>query len=335
MNTRVVQSSQPARASATMQSMRLNAPGPFLMTQTPQPEPGAGQVRIRIEGCGVCASSLPLWQGRDWFKYPRKPGAPGHEAWGFVDAFGEGVHPDLELGDRVAALSYHGFAEYDIADADSVVKLPHVLDGEPFPGEALACAMNAFARSDIQSGQTVAIVGIGFLGAVLTQLAAGAGAEVVAVSRRQFALDIARECGAAHAVPLQDVGSTAAAVNRCLGRDGCARVIEAAGIQHTLDVASELTAVHGRLIVAGYHQDGMRSVDMQKWNWRGIDVVNAHERDPAQYVRGMRQAVDAVISGRIRPARLYTVINGLDGLERAFSLMEQRPDGFIKAVVNI
>ena len=38
----------------------------------------------------------------------------------------------------------------------------------------------------------------------------------------------------------------------------------------------ELTRVRGRLVVAGYHQDGPRQVDMQLWNWRGLDVINAH-----------------------------------------------------------
>ncbi|HEX3252664.1 MAG TPA: alcohol dehydrogenase catalytic domain-containing protein, partial [Pyrinomonadaceae bacterium] len=54
-------------------------------------EPAAGEVRVRIEGCGVCASSVPLWQGKPWFQYPVEPGAPGHEAWGHVDAIGDGV----------------------------------------------------------------------------------------------------------------------------------------------------------------------------------------------------------------------------------------------------
>ncbi len=49
--------------------------------------------------------------------------------------------------------------------------LPPELAGQPFPGEPLGCAMNIFRRSDIQPGQTVAIVGIGFLGALLTRLA--------------------------------------------------------------------------------------------------------------------------------------------------------------------
>ena len=41
---------------------------------------------------------------------------------------------------------------------------------------------------------------------------------------------------------------------------------------------------------------------MQLWNWRGLDVINAHERDPAIYLDGMQAAVDAVESGLARPA---------------------------------
>ena len=45
---------------------------------------------------------------------------------------------------------------------------------------------------------------------------------------------------------------------------------------------------------------------MQGWNWKGIDVVNAHERDPAVARRGVEEAVGAVASGRLDPAPLYT-----------------------------
>jgi D-arabinose 1-dehydrogenase-like Zn-dependent alcohol dehydrogenase len=112
---------------------------------------------------------------------PTERGSLGHEGWGFIDAVGEGVE-GLAAGDRVPAPSYKSCAEYDIAEADAVVKLPESLAGQPFPGEPLGCAMNIFERSDIKAGQTVAIVGIGFLGALLTRLAADAGARVIAIS---------------------------------------------------------------------------------------------------------------------------------------------------------
>ena len=55
-------------------------------------------------------------------------------------------------------------------------------------------------------------------------------------------------------------------------------------------LAGDVTGVRGRLVIAGFHQDGPRTVDLQLWNWRGIDVVNAHERAPAVALDGIRQA---------------------------------------------
>src|SRR3954454_4156119 len=105
----------------TMQAAFLAAPGRMKLAEVPIPVPGAGEVRLRLEGCGVCGSNLEPWEGQAWSTYPGEPGGLGHEGWGVVDAIGEGVE-GLSVGDRVAALSGHAFAGYDVADAAKVVK---------------------------------------------------------------------------------------------------------------------------------------------------------------------------------------------------------------------
>ncbi len=287
---------------------------------------------MRLEGSGVCASNLPVWEGRSWFQYPLAPGAPGHEGWGVIDALGPDV-VGLKIGDRVAALSYHAYAQYDFAAADSVVKLPRELNGKPFPGEALGCAMNIFARSDIQAGQTIVIIGLGFLGTLLTELATRAGAHVVAVSRRSFALDMAREYGAVVTVRSDDAARTVRQVQTATGEDGCDRVIEVTGHQSALDLAAQVIRVRGRLVIAGYHQDAPRRIDMQTWNWKGLDVINAHERARKAYIQGMEAAVKAVVTGRLHPARLYTHQCELDELAQSFEALRARPEGFMKALL--
>jgi threonine dehydrogenase-like Zn-dependent dehydrogenase len=321
-------------ASSSMRAAVLAGPGLVRIVEVERPEPGPDEVRIRLEGCGVCASNLTPWAGPDWMRFPTEPGGLGHEGWGVVDAVGERVESP-SVGDRVAALSYKAYAEYDIADADAVVPLPQALAGQPFPGEPLGCAMNIFRRSDIAAGQTVAIVGIGFLGAVLTRLATGAGARVIAVSRRPFSLEVARAMGAVETVPLEDHDKIVGHVREFTQGMFCDRVIEAVGKQWPLDLAAELTRERGRLIVAGYHQDGPRNVNMQLWNWRGLDVINAHERDPKVYREGMREAVNAVASGRLDPSSLYTHTFPLDRLDQALDATRDRPDGFLKALVTI
>ncbi len=316
-----------------MRAAVLAEPGRIAMADVAVPEPGPGELRIRLEGCGVCASNLEPWEGLPWISYPGEAGGLGHEGWGVVDAVGEGVDA-FAPGDRVAALSGKSFAEYDIAAAAMTVKLPPELDGKPFPGEPLGCAMNIFRRSAVEAGQSVAIIGIGFLGAVLCKLAADAGARVIAISRRQSSLDLARAWGAAETVAMDDHWRILERVRELTGGRGCERVIEAVGKQWPLDLAGELVAEGGRLVIAGYHQDGPRQVNMQGWNWKGIDVINAHERDPSVCLRGLREAVDAVAGGRIDPAALYTHRYPLDRLGEALDATRDKPDGFVKALVT-
>lgn len=311
----------------------ISAPRTLEMIETAVPQLAPTQVLVRLEGCGVCASNGPVWEGRPWFDYPRPAGSPGHEGWGVVEATGDQVR-DIQIGDRVAMLSYHAFADYDVAEADQVVVLPPALGGFPVPGEPLGCAVNVFRRSDIRPGQKVAVVGIGFLGGLLVQLASQAGAEVIAISRRAWALEMAEKCGARHCVTFGEAGETLHKVQQIAGPEGVPRVIEAVGNQAALDVASEMVGTRGRLVVAGFHQDGLRQVNLQSWNWRGIDVINAHERDPAIYVQGIREALDLIATGNLDPRPLLTHQFPLEQLDQALEMQLQRPDGFMKAIVR-
>lgn len=317
-----------------MRAAVLTGPGAVAVERVPLPEPGTGEVRVRLEGCGVCASNLTPWEGPEWMNYPTPPGELGHEGWGKVEAVGPGV-TELAPGDRVAALSHRSYAEADIAPADMVVKLPPELADQPFPGEALGCAFNIFRRSDIRAGQRVAIIGIGFLGAILTRLAADAGAEVIAISRREESLALARHYGAAHTIAMDDHWRIIEAVKAITGEDLCDRVIECVGKQWPLDLAGELIGFGGRLVIAGYHQDGPRQVGMQGWNWKGIDVVNAHERDPAVQLRGVREAVAATAQGRLDLAPLLTHRYPLERLGEALDATRDKPQGFVKAWIDL
>jgi 2-desacetyl-2-hydroxyethyl bacteriochlorophyllide A dehydrogenase len=315
-----------------MRAAVIAEPGRVEIQDVAAPEPAGDQLLVRLEGCGVCASNIPPWEGKPWFNYPMAPGALGHEAWGRVEAVGGDVR-DFAPGNRVAILSNNAYAAYDVCAPSAAVKLPASLDGEPFPAEPLGCAMNIFKRAAIQKGETVAIVGIGFLGALLTQLATAAGARVIAISRREFSLQFARAAGAAETIVMDDHHRIIDEVKRLTNGTFCDVVIEAVGKQWPLDLSAELMRERGRLVVAGYHQDGPRQVNMQLWNWRGLDVINAHERDPAVYLAGMRAAVAAVDSGRLNPRPLYTHRFPLEQLGDALNATAERPDGFMKALV--
>jgi threonine dehydrogenase-like Zn-dependent dehydrogenase len=292
------------KGARTATASVLIAPRRVETVSRPVPDAGPRDVVVRIEGCGVCASSLPLWEGRPWFRYPQAPGAPGHEAWGRVFAVGEEVRR-VAPGQRVALLSLNGFAAFDTSREDACVALPAELDGLPFPGEALGCAVNVVRRARVEAGRAVAIVGMGFLGTAIAGLCRHLGAEVVPVTR-----------------------------NGGLPEGPFACVIEAAGTQESLDAASALVAEGGVLVIAGYHQDGPRQVDVQSWNWRGLDVVNAHERLLSRQVEGLSEAARLAVEGAFDLERLCTHVFDPGQLGEAFEAARRRPAGFTKALVR-
>jgi 2-desacetyl-2-hydroxyethyl bacteriochlorophyllide A dehydrogenase len=321
-----------------MQAATLVEPGRFALGEVEPPQPGPGQVLLAVQGCGVCGSDMGPWRGVAGISYPLPPGAPGHEVFGTVAALGPGVEDGLvdgalAVGDAVTALAFHGYSAFDVMDASAVVRLPPELAGRPVLGEPLACAVNVMKRAGIREGDVVVLVGAGFLGALILQLARRARpGRLVAVSRRPSARELALAAGADEALGYDDdVDGRIAALT---GGRLADVVIEATGRQGPLDLAARLVRVRGRLVVAGYHQDGPRTVDMQLWNWRGLDVVNAHERDPEVYRRGMEEGVALAAAGEIDLAPLLTHRFPLADINRAFATAAARPEGFLKAVVT-
>ncbi len=314
-----------------MKVAEIVSPRNVKILDRPVPVPNDEEVVVRLKGSGLCVSNLPVWEGREWFSYPLEPGAPGHEGFGVVEQTGARTGGLLK-GDKVALISYHAYAEYDKTHVSNVVKVPELRNGDPFPGEPLACAVNVLKRSAIQSGQTVVIIGAGFLGCLLIQLLKAEGVRIVAVSRRKSSLEFAEKAGADQLVPFGDVYSTARAI-REVCKEGIPRLIEATGEQTAIDLGTEIISEGGKLIIAGYHQGGLRSINLQSWNWKGIDVINAHERNQRVYAEGLREAVRKAEAGILRPEELITHFFELKELNEAFEILHTRPEGFLKAVI--
>ena len=320
------------RVEQDPKAVTLEAPGKVSIDSFSPRDPGVGEVRIRLEGCGISASNLPVWQGRPWFQYPLPAGNPGHEGWGIVEAIGVEVK-GFALRQRVTGLTYNAFATHDIALADNLVILPDFFDNKPFPGEPLGCAMNVFERSQVSAGQTVAVVGCGFLGLILVQLLKSAQCKVIAISQREYSLTRAKEFGADHTLFLEDHQSIIEQVKQLTHGNFCDRTIEFTGKEWSLNVSIEITGTKGKLVVAGFHQDVMRLVNRQLLNWRGIDMVNADERHARHYIIGIKKAIDAIQKGKMYPFDLFTHQYRLEDIAEGFDTMMQRPDGFIKALV--
>jgi threonine dehydrogenase-like Zn-dependent dehydrogenase len=300
---------------------RLVGPRRFVLEDQVASDPPPGHIRVRIIACGVCASELHTVQ-EDLSSYPVEL---GHEPVGIVEAVGPGVE-DLIEGTRVTGGFGPSFADRVVADRRSVVEVPNGLRTEDAIGEPLGCVVEARRRTSVTAGDRIAVVGVGYMGLLMLHVLEVTGAgHVLVVDPRDDARRTALTFGATEAVTPADLASGEA--------DGSADVvIEATGAQQGLDLATRLVREHGVLSILGYHQS-QRTVDMQAWNWKAINVVNAHVRRRDLLNDAIRRGLELVRLGRIRPGDLVTHRFGLDRVGEAFGALADKPAGYIKSIV--
>jgi propanol-preferring alcohol dehydrogenase len=221
---------QRSRQMPTMKAAIVKQFGkPLVIEDVAVPQPGPGEVLVKVKACGVCHTDLHAASG-DWPVKPVPPFIPGHEAAGIVAALGSGVK-NLKVGDAVGVAWLHdacmsceycetgwetlcehqhntgysvngGFAEYVIASAAFVAKLPATVD---FAAIApILCAgvttYKGLKETEARPGEWVVVSGVGGLGHVAIQYAKAMGLKVAAIDIAEDKLALARETGADLAV---------------------------------------------------------------------------------------------------------------------------------------
>ncbi len=294
------------------------------------PEPRDDEVVVRVRASGVCASELHAWRNGD--------GAPrplGHEVAGEVSAVGSAARA-FRVGDRVTGLFQRGFAEYAVAPVDRVTLVPAVIALEHAFAEPLACAVSAADRTRIAPGDRVVVIGLGFMGLLMLQLLRlKTPSALIGVDLREEARARAIELGADAVFAPAELGDDARLVLPITAGDsrGYDVVVEATGTQDGITLAGELVKLHGVMSILGYHQGGSRCIDMQLWNYKAIDVVNAHERRVDVRMACMKRGLALAAAGRVEVARLATHRFRLDEIDRAFEALETKPPGFVKSII--
>jgi threonine dehydrogenase-like Zn-dependent dehydrogenase len=309
----------------------LRKPGRFDLADEPVPTPGPGEVRLRVAVCGVCASELDIWRGAR--SHASFPWYPGHEVSGVVEAVGADVTWPA-VGEPVAAwVTTRGFADQVVLRAEHCVPI----DGTPVElslAEPLACAVNAIEVAGLRLGDDVLVIGAGYMGLLLLQLAAQhAPRHLIVADVRDEALVRARGFGATHVVNVAGA-SLADAVGEVTDGVGADVAIEATGTEAALSVLGDVTRMSGTVVIAGYHQGEPRRIDLATWNWKAFRIANAHFRDVGVIMHGMRRAGRLLAAKRIAMEPLVTHRFGLDRIDEAFAAAVEKPPGFVKAVVH-
>jgi alcohol dehydrogenase, propanol-preferring len=268
-----------------MKAIRLTAwEQPAQLVEVPTPEPGPGEVLVQVAGAGLCHSDLHVMHWPAGSLPYELPFTLGHEVAGTVAALGAGAE-GLEPGEPVlvygpwgcgrcpacAVGAEHlceaprraggaglgrdgGLAEYIVVPSP---RLTVPLDGlDPIAAAPLADAgltpYHAVRRALhlLGPGTSAIVIGVGGLGHVAVQLLkALSPARVVAVDRRDEALEVATRSGAD--IALQATALAAAELQRAAGGRGAAVVVDCVGSDETLALAAGAVAPGGHVSLVG------------------------------------------------------------------------------------
>ncbi len=338
-----------------MRSAFLNKPNEILLEDIEIPEPKFGEVRVRLLKVGICGSDVHLFLGH---RLLANPTIIGHEGLGFIDKIGEGIS-NRSIGERVAiepnipcrkcqyCLSGRGnictnkrviglteagcFAEYITLPADFAWKIPNeISDEDAVVLEPTAVAVHALFSTKTKPGDTIAVIGLGAIGLLLTHLALSLGYRVFVSELNAAKLKIATDLGAS---PLTPDGETLDTQAKFLEENwvnnNVSAVFECAGSAHTASLATAAAPRGSEIVLVGL-SGNLATFTPLKIAREGIQIVPSIIYDhPFDFAR----ALQLIRSKIICPSFIISSYASLENLQNALELAATGNES--KIVVNI
>jgi 2-desacetyl-2-hydroxyethyl bacteriochlorophyllide A dehydrogenase len=244
---------------------------------------GPDEVLVKTHLAGICGQDKNLYHGiippsgglntemRTAFAYPY---FLGHEGGGTVVSVGERVR-DLSVGDRVISFGWiETISEYFKGKEEDLQKVPAGMDMDlACLGEPIGCAVFSGLMSRIQLGDVVAVIGMGFAGQIMAQVAKAKGAyKVIGVDVVDGKLELARKLGLDHSVngakedPLQAVME----LTNGLGADV---VVDMAGSADSVNLCTAAVKHNGIMVFYSWITQDI-TVNISRWHNNSLEVIN-------------------------------------------------------------
>jgi propanol-preferring alcohol dehydrogenase len=290
------------------------------------PRPGPFDIVLRVTACGVCGTDLKIVSGMLPPSIITLPHIPGHEIAGEVVEIGSAVE-EVTPGETGIAYFYLVCRDCEMCRTGrenvclSVRRLGFELDGGfaefvklpaynfcPFdgnmPSHQMAVLSDAVATSYhalrslalVKGGQDVLVVGSGGLGIHAVQIGKLMGARIIAVDRRNDALNLARDLGAEWIINCADQDPMEAVMELTRGR-GVDAVIENVGSEETLKWSLHSLKRGGRLILVGYEPDKTSPLPTMAMHYNEWIISGARLSTKQELL----EVIALVQGGRIRP----------------------------------
>jgi 4-hydroxyphenylpyruvate dioxygenase len=320
-----------------MQAAMLTAPKQIHITSVPVPVPRYGEVRIKMKSVGICGSDIHLFSGhRPDLIYPK---IIGHEGYGYVEMLGEGVK-HLTLGDRVViepnypcmkcefclqgrgnicpnkriigVLEQGCFAEYAVVPEPFAWRVPQtIMDDDAVVIEPTAVALHAIHTSSrAYPGDTIAVVGLGAIGMLVTHIALQLGYRVVVTDSMPQKAAFAENLGAIISAP-----------NQWETQDVVA-IIECSGSADALSLAIEKAPRGAEIIVVGLAEKTSVFSEFQLAR-RGLSLVPSMIYD---HPRDFKRTIQLIAAGKINPSKIISRRLTFSHVDEALEIASQGLD---------
>ncbi|CAG9984548.1 unnamed protein product [Clonostachys byssicola] len=285
---------------------------PYTLSEVAVPSPKPYQVLIKIKAGGYCHTDCMAHENAFGTQLPF---IGSHEPAGIVVSVGSEVK-GFKNGDRVGCINFDSccgvcpdclagrpiycdnpkmkglttdgaWAEYMVADARFIVNLPDSID---FPTAAcLMCAgmsvYGAIKKAEVPAGGSLAMVGVGGLGHIGTQVAKAMGYKVVAIDVKQSSLDLANSYELKPDVNIlatQPASEAMETITEAIKGHypGVDAAILATDAPPAFDFAAAITRKHGTLVLLGQPEKG---INMSYTNviYRDLKLVGSLVADQA------------------------------------------------------
>jgi L-iditol 2-dehydrogenase len=289
-----------------MKAVRIVGYEQALYTDIPVPIPAADELLVQVMRVGVCHSDVEVF--RQELGIYRNGGASlpitvGHEWAGVVVQVGNQVH-GFQPGDRVTGECGIGCGHCDLCrqglhnicpdrvetgvfNRDGAyaeyIAMPaahahHLFDLSYQEGalvEPCTVALWISQRAGIHPGDRVAVIGCGTVGLMAVQAARYFGADrIIAASRSQFKLDLAKTMGADRLVNLSErvVADAAPAVTN---GENFNVVIEATGVAEGATLALRTAAPRSRVVITGVFEKELQAIDLNTIMPKELSVIGS------------------------------------------------------------
>jgi NADPH:quinone reductase-like Zn-dependent oxidoreductase len=230
-----------------VQISRFGGPEVLKTVEVPSPPVGPADVRLKVSAAGVNFAEVHMRVGLNTGS-PRPPFVPGFEVAGVVTEVGADVRT-FRRGERVLGVSYFGgYSNEIVLPAAHVRKTPRKLSDREAAAIPVAFMTAWIALMDlarVREGDRVLVPGAaGGVGTAIVQVAARAGAHVIALVGSTEKKEKIRALGASRAFTYEEMARQTA------GAGGFDVILEARGGTHVREAMRRL-APGGRVVCYG------------------------------------------------------------------------------------